>query len=117
MTSLIDVIFLLLLFFMLSSTFSKYGEIEMRLAGSGSGAKAETPPLFVRLEETAISLNAAPITLTTFGKALLDQGVSATQPRVVLVSVQEGVSAQRLADILVVLNAVDGAEPAILGAS
>ena len=38
-TSLIDVIFLLLLFFMLASTFSKYSEIE--LASLPGGAPAE----------------------------------------------------------------------------
>ena len=45
MTSLIDVIFLLLLFFMLSSTFSKFSEIELTAGGSGPGRAAETPPL------------------------------------------------------------------------
>jgi biopolymer transport protein ExbD len=36
MTSLIDVIFLLLLFFMLSSTFSRFGEVELTAAAGGN---------------------------------------------------------------------------------
>ena len=37
LTPLIDVIFLLLLFFMLSSTFSKFSELEINSGSSGSG--------------------------------------------------------------------------------
>ena len=36
MTSLIDVIFLLLLFFMLTSTFTRFSEVELTAAGSGT---------------------------------------------------------------------------------
>ncbi|MBA5776169.1 biopolymer transporter ExbD [Stappia sp. F7233] len=43
LTSLIDVIFLLLLFFMLASTFSRYQAAP--LSGTGPGARAEPPPL------------------------------------------------------------------------
>ena len=44
MTSLIDVIFLLLLFFMLTSTFSKFAEIELAAATSGAGAATGAKP-------------------------------------------------------------------------
>ncbi len=38
MTSLIDVIFLLRLFFMLSSTFSRFAEVELTAAGASASA-------------------------------------------------------------------------------
>lgn len=38
LTPLIDVVFLLLVFFMLATTFSKYGTVELETAGAGSGA-------------------------------------------------------------------------------
>ena len=55
MTSLIDVIFLLLLFFMLTSTFTRFSEVELTAAGSGTPPQAPTEaPLFLRLgAETA----------------------------------------------------------------
>ncbi|MEL6687415.1 MAG: biopolymer transporter ExbD [Pseudomonadota bacterium] len=40
-TSLIDVIFLLLLFFMLASTFSKFSDVEVSVAQSSTGTSAE----------------------------------------------------------------------------
>lgn len=58
LTSLIDVIFLLLLFFMLSSTFTRFAEVELSggVAGSGGG---EPPDVLVRLDGEAWSVNGA----------------------------------------------------------
>lgn len=47
LTSLIDVIFLLLLFFMLSSTFSLYSQLDLGVAGAGSGGGGERPKLLI----------------------------------------------------------------------
>ena len=64
LTSLIDVIFLLLLFFMLTSTFSTYGEIELSQATAGSAAPGvPTERLFVQIGAERLVLNGAPITL------------------------------------------------------
>ncbi|MEC9310793.1 MAG: biopolymer transporter ExbD, partial [Pseudomonadota bacterium] len=56
MTSLIDVIFLLLLFFMLTSTFSKYGEVELMAAGQGAKTQ-DRQKLFVTLGAERLMLN------------------------------------------------------------
>lgn len=50
LTSLIDVIFLLLLFFMLSSTFTRFAEVDI-VAGRGgqSMTAANLPDVFIRL--------------------------------------------------------------------
>lgn len=50
LTPLIDVIFLLLLFFMLSSSFLKFGKIDLTGASSGSIASSATPDILIRVE-------------------------------------------------------------------
>ena len=114
MTSLIDVIFLLLLFFMLSSTFSKFSEIDLIAAGSSSAASSDRPPLFLRLSPDGLSLNGAEVTLTTLDDALTPEADSDT-PRVLIVALADGVTAQRLTDLLVVLRGVSGIAPTVLG--
>lgn len=100
LTSLIDVIFLLLLFFMLSSTFSRYGEVPLLAGGSGGdAAPTDVPPLFLRLDGDRLSLNAAPL-----GRGALPQAIAAqrqqgkTQP--VILSVSGNATAQGLVDVL-----------------
>nr|WP_319484810.1 biopolymer transporter ExbD [uncultured Cohaesibacter sp.] len=57
LTSLIDVIFLLLLFFMLSSTFSRYSELDLGVAGVGTG-RGQTPKLIISVStEEGVRLN------------------------------------------------------------
>jgi biopolymer transport protein ExbD len=58
LTSLIDVIFLLLLFFMLSSTFTRFAEVEISGGQATSGASG-TPDVLVRLGDDGWSVNGA----------------------------------------------------------
>ncbi|APX14096.1 ExbD/TolR family protein [Tateyamaria omphalii] len=109
MTSLIDVIFLLLLFFMLTSTFSTFAEVELTAGGAGQGAEVSpVPPLFLQLAEDAVALNGAPVPLEALAAAM-----EGGQP--VIVSLQDGVTAQRLTDLLVVLRGVPGLQITVLG--
>lgn len=96
LTPLVDVIFLLLLFFMLTSTFSRYGEIEVSAATSGTGSASGAA--FLQLGETDIRLGGQMVTLNSLPAAL--EGVR------VLVSLQSGVSSQRLVDLLAILRDV-----------
>lgn len=124
MTSLIDVIFLLLLFFMLSSTFSKFAEVELT-AGSGGArpGEAEARPLFLRLASESVNLNGRDIALDDLPKAFAGSGTpedapepdasAAAQP--VIVSLKPDVSAQRLTDLLIVLRQIDGVSVTVLG--
>lgn len=117
MTSLIDVIFLLLLFFMLTSTFSKFAEVELTAGGSGKGAEtANVPPLFLQLGEDVLALNGETVVMEAL-KASLTDVVSEGQAQPVLVSLRDGVTAQRLTDLLVVLRAVPGLRVTVLGAA
>lgn len=109
LTSLVDVIFLLLLFFMLSSTFSKFAEVELSVA-SGGGAATDAAPIFVQLFPDRLTVNGAAQTL-----AGLEIEPKEGQP--LLVALQDGVTAQRLTDLLVVLRSYPGLAVSVLGTS
>jgi biopolymer transport protein ExbD len=117
MTSLIDVIFLLLLFFMLSSTFSKFAEVELTAGGAGAATSSTVRPLFLQLGPETARLNSAELALEALPEALAERRAEGEEPQPLIVSLQPGVSAQRLTDLLVVLRGVPGFAPAILGAS
>jgi len=108
MTSLIDVIFLLLLFFMLSSTFSKFSEIQLYGANAGTSAQAtpsETPPLFMRLSEDNVQLNGQDFDLETLAEGVANMRQDGMQT--LLIAPQpDDATAQRLVDTLVTLASV-----------
>ncbi len=108
MTSLIDVIFLLLLFFMLTSTFSRFGEVELSGAARG-GASADAAPLFLSVDETALRLNGEAVALDGLKAALAERDETR-----LLVSLSGEVLSQRLVDVLAVLRGVDDLEVTVL---
>ncbi|MEL6467621.1 MAG: biopolymer transporter ExbD [Pseudomonadota bacterium] len=117
MTSLIDVIFLLLLFFMLTSTFSKFAEVELTAGAAGQGAEAASvPPLFLQVGEDVLALNGQTIAIEALEASLADV-VPDGEAQPVLVSLRDGVTAQRLTDLLVVLRAVPSLRVTVLGAA
>ncbi|MEL6523653.1 MAG: biopolymer transporter ExbD [Pseudomonadota bacterium] len=116
MTSLIDVIFLLLLFFMLTSTFSKFSEVELSAASAGGSAATGQPPLFLKLGPGSLGLNGQEIRLENLITAIEDLSSPAPEtPNMLLVSIADDVSAQRLTDLLVVLRSVTGLTISVLG--
>ena len=116
LTSLIDVIFLLLLFFMLSSTFSRFAEVELTSATAGTGA-AGIPPMFLKLQPDALSLNGEPMTLEMLAEALQAGETPGDAARPLLVSLGPDVTSQRLTDLLGVLRRVRGIRATVLGGS
>ncbi len=99
LTSLIDVIFLLLLFFMLSSTFTKFAEIEIASAGSGSGAPPTAEqPVFVSLRPDNILVNGAETGFAELVSAI--KAIASSVRPTVLISVTDSVTSQRLVDVL-----------------
>ncbi|MCV6592854.1 MAG: biopolymer transporter ExbD [Silicimonas sp.] len=107
MTSLVDVIFLLLLFFMLSSTFSKFAEVELT-AASGGGLSTGEPPVFLQLYPDRVTVNGEARDLG----ALSFEGET---DQTLLVALQPDVTAQRLTDLLVVLRRFPGLSVSVLG--
>lgn len=118
LTSLIDVIFLLLLFFMLTSTFSKFAEVELTSAsGSASAVSSALPPLFLQLGPKSVTLNGANLTLEALNTALnANAQGTADAPQTLLVSLTPQVTAQRLTDLLVALRSRKDLSVAVLGA-
>ena len=105
MTSLIDVIFLLLLFFMLTSTFSKYGEVRLSSAGQRRGMTDtdDVRPVFIRLGQSEVSLDGIPATFEDLEHALFAKDIGEAKPHI-LISPQLDVSAQRLVDLLALMR-------------
>ena len=80
MTSLIDVIFLLLLFFMLTSTFSRFGEIPVTLGGTGAIVEGESKaPVLVRINESGPRLNGTQTAPAELADAILALSEQAPQ--------------------------------------
>lgn len=100
MTSLIDIIFLLLLFFMLSSTFSKFGLVPLPLGTSGPVAPTAAP-VFVKVEADTVTLNGDPVALKDLATALTQ-----TDPVTAILSLGPDVTAQRLTDVLTAVRVV-----------
>jgi len=113
MTSLIDVIFLLLLFFMLTSTFSKYGEVELMAAGQATAGEAPQR-LFVQLGAESVSLNGQPADLQSLAGLLRSQPDDG-RGHVVLISPDESATSQHLVDLLAELRQVEGLQWVVLG--
>ncbi|SNY92709.1 biopolymer transport protein ExbD [Cohaesibacter sp. ES.047] len=102
LTSLIDVIFLLLLFFMLTSTFSKFSQFDLGVAGVGSGA-GERPKLIVAVSrDGSVRLNGQPAEIA----ALNDEIATFTEKGVesAVVVPRDGVKLQELVTVLETLK-------------
>ncbi|MBF9036695.1 hypothetical protein HKCCE2091_20870 [Rhodobacterales bacterium HKCCE2091] len=95
-TSLIDVIFLLLLFFMLTSTFTRFAELPLSTA-TGGGALDPSPPAFLQVGMDSLRLNGQDTALAALAEAVASLPGRATT---LLVQLSDGVTAQRLVDVL-----------------
>jgi biopolymer transport protein ExbD len=114
MTSLIDVIFLLLLFFMLSSTFSKFSEVELSAVTGGAVQDGDTRPLFLQLRVDDLQLNGEVMALEALA-ATLRERPEGDGPQPLLIALGQDVTSQRLTDLLVVLRNIAGIAPTVLG--
>lgn len=103
LTALIDVIFLLLLFFMLSSTFARHGELALDWSGTGNATPtaSDTMTRFLQIRDDALLLDTRPVTAGD-----LRQALDAERGGTLLVSVGRDVRAQQFADVLQALNTV-----------
>lgn len=102
LTSLIDVIFLLLLFFMLASSFTRYQA--MPLAGGASGGGAETKPAYLRIHGVErIDVNGRPVTAEDLPGRFRELMAGGAQ----LVAIWSGPEA-RVQDVVDVMSAARG---------
>lgn len=106
LTPLIDIIFLLLLFFMLSSTFTRFAELPLMNAGGGAAGDGP-PPVFLRLGAAGLHLNGEPLSLEALPAALavFEPEADADADTVtLLVTLDAEVTSQGLVDLLVLLQ-------------
>lgn len=113
MTSLIDVIFLLLLFFMLTSTFSKFGEVELMAAGKAASAD-DRQKLFVTLGAEGLTLNGQSVDLGRIADLVRSQPQD-SRGHLVLISPDAEASSQQLVDLLAALRQVEKLQTVVLG--
>jgi len=111
LTPLIDVIFLLLLFFMLSSTFMRFGEIEIAAAGGGITPDGP-PPVFMQLRQDGVTVNGQAMGIEP-ALAELRRLAEAGSTRVVL-AVKDGPTSQQLVDTMVAIGGRTGLKLAVI---
>lgn len=100
LTPMIDVVFLLLVFFMLAARFGAEGSITLATAG---GAEAyEGPPRLVRIAPDGLSLNGRPMGLTALQEALAQLTETPGEP--ILIQAAD-VPLQALTDVISDLSA------------
>jgi biopolymer transport protein ExbD len=110
-TSLIDVIFLLLLFFMLSSTFTRFAEVEFTAGAAGEADTQNRPDILLRLEGETLSVNGK-----TFGeREAIDelQRLGNEGARTAVILVRGEVSSQALISTVELIRRQTGLELAI----
>lgn len=114
MTSLIDVIFLLLLFFMLSSTFSRFAEVDLATASAGASASNDVQKSFLQLGETSLRVNGQDVEVAALQERFSEISPEA-ETQQVIVSLRDDVTAQRLTDVLVILRGISRLSISVLG--
>lgn len=95
LTALIDVVFLLLLFFMLVSTFGRFSHVDIRLAGSAEGTAAAETDVVVLLTVTrddTFAVNGRPVEAAGLVEAL--QSAAGAEKVKIIIRPSSGATAQ-----------------------
>ena len=115
LTSLIDIIFLLLLFLMLTSTFSKFSEIELSVATTAAKNKVSEKILFLRVSAVRIDLNSGEVEMNSLAKSI--KGSIQNAKASLVISMDQDVTSQRLVDILGIVANIEGLSVNLIGSS
>lgn len=108
LTPLIDVVFILLLFFMLASNFSQWRSIDVMTPATGNTARDDEKPLLIRIEHNgSISLDGTPLALESLNTAAAADLKNNPQ-RLIIVQPEPQVALQTIVDVLERLHAAAG---------
>ena len=115
LTSLIDIIFLLLLFLMLTSTFSKFSEIELSVAATAAESNISEKILFLRISALRIDLNSDEVQINSLSKSI--KSFTKNAKASLVISMDQDVTSQRLVDILGRVANIEGLSVNLIGSS
>jgi biopolymer transport protein ExbD len=101
LTPMIDVVFLLLVFFMLASRFGAETGVPLQMAGSGAGYTG--PPRLLDIDARTLRLNGVAVTEAALPAALLP--LMASPQDTVILRAADGVAVQRVVAVMTVLRA------------
>jgi biopolymer transport protein ExbD len=99
LTPMIDVVFLLLVFFMLAARFGT--DMALPLSGAGTGTDYSGPPRMIGITTEATTLNGVEINLTVLAAAL--ENLTETLDDIIVLRSRGGASLQHLTDVTDVL--------------
>ncbi|MBL4756084.1 MAG: biopolymer transporter ExbD [Rhizobiales bacterium] len=101
LTPLIDVVFILLLFFMVATSFSQHRDVSIALAGTGAASTPLTRSFVIVtvLDGTTASVNGIATTIESITLAI-DAAARDAEETVVLVRTQGGTSMQDLLSVI-----------------
>ena len=102
LTPMIDVVFLLLVFFMLAARFGQDGALDLAI-GAGVAQDWQGPPRLLEITADGLRLNGGAITPEALGRALSRLTETATDP--IVIRPGDAVSLQRLLDVMSGLRA------------
>ena len=97
LTPMIDVVFLLLVFFMLASQFGRVGALP--IAAGGGSARYEGAPRLVEVLPAGLRLNGRAVAEAALPGALAPLAAGAGPGRVVVLRPMQGATLQRLIDV------------------
>lgn len=110
LTPLIDVVFILLVFFMLASSFSNWRSLDLKIAAEGGATASGPRALLIDLgDDGDLRLNGAILTEPDLA-ARIEAALAQTPGRVVLVRPADTVSLQRTVDLLDLLKRAGASE-------
>lgn len=102
LTPMIDVVFLLLVFFMLAARFGQEGALDLSIGGA-AGAEWQGPPRLVQIGDMDLRLNGRPIAPEALEQALSRLTETVLDP--IVIRADEAVGLQRLLDVMAGLRA------------
>lgn len=99
LTPLIDVVFLLLIFFMLASTFSKFTALDFAIGGKSTGAEKISEYMLLRiLSADELDLNGERLSLAEIRVKLEEQ--NKTKPPKLIIKPSKGATVQSLVKVI-----------------
>ncbi|GHA52975.1 biopolymer transporter ExbD [Amylibacter ulvae] len=102
LTPMIDVVFLLLVFFMLASQFGKDQAVTLPILGGDASAKYSGPPRLITVRGDTVLLNGAPMELTRAIKNL--QTLTTKPDDIIVLRGGEDASTQNMLDVFSALQ-------------